>query len=634
MATRVQRQTGGVTLRSQRKGSILAGWLSSTDHKVIGHMYLITSFFFFCCAGIMALLIRIQLLGPTNSVVSDQVYNELFTMHGAIMLLLFATPLFVGFSNELLPLQIGAPDVAFPRLNLLSYYLFAFGGLILLFSFLAPGGAAAFGWYAYAPLTSAAYSPGIGADLWIMGLVLSGFGTILGGVNFITTIFCMRAPGMTMFRMPIFTWNALLTSIMVLLAFPVLAAALLVLEVDRRLGAQVFSANSGGAILWQNLFWFFGHPEVYILALPFFGIATEIIPVFSRKPMFAYKGMIAATVAIAGLSMTVWAHHMFTTGAVLLPFFSFMSLLIAIPTGIKFFNWAGTMWHGQLTFEPPMLYSIGFLVTFLFGGITGVILASPPMNFAVSDSYFIVAHFHYVLAGHGDVRDVRRVLLLVAEDDRQDAQQQAGQGPVLAAVHRVPHDVPGPALDRRGGHAAACRELPAPARQRHHPERHLHRRVVDPRTVRPDVPLERLRDLAVRREGHRGRPVGLLQLAGMGHLLPATAAQLLPHPAHPLRASRVRAALPAHQDRVRVTRHRADHPGAQRRATQAGVIPLLPARKLRPVCHDRRPAGCCTTGTADRRSGGRAFGAKRGHSVHRCDEVGVQRGSPKPMSPS
>jgi cytochrome c oxidase subunit 1 len=232
-----------------------------------------------------------------------------------------------------------------------------------------------------------------------MGLVLSGFGTILGAVNFTTTIFCMRAPGMTMFRMPIFTWNALLTSILVLLAFPVLAAALLVLEVDRRLGAQVFTAASGGALLWQHLFWFFGHPEVYILALPFFGIATEIIPVFSRKPLFGYKTLIAATISIAGLSMTVWAHHMFSTGAVLLPFFSFMSLLIAIPTGIKFFNWAGTMWRGQLTFEAPMLYAIGFLVTFLFGGITGVILASPPMNFAVTDSYFVVAHFHYVLAG-------------------------------------------------------------------------------------------------------------------------------------------------------------------------------------------------------------------------------------------
>ena len=232
-----------------------------------------------------------------------------------------------------------------------------------------------------------------------MGLALSGFGTILGGVNFVTTIFCMRAPGMTMFRMPIFTWNALLTSMLVLLAFPVLAAALLVLEIDRRLGAQVFAANSGGAILWQNLFWFFGHPEVYILALPFFGIATEILPVFSRKPLFGYKTLIAATIAIAGLSMTVWAHHMFTTGAVLLPFFSFMTLLIAVPTGVKFFNWAGTMWQGQLSFEPPMLYTIGFLVVFLFGGITGIILASPPMDFAVSDSYFVVAHFHYVLAG-------------------------------------------------------------------------------------------------------------------------------------------------------------------------------------------------------------------------------------------
>jgi cytochrome c oxidase subunit 1 len=393
------RTVGRVTPRTRTKGEIVAGWLSSTDHKVIGHMYLVTSFVFFLCAGVMALLIRIQLLGPTMHIISDQQYNELFTMHGALMLLMFATPTFVGFANELLPLQIGSPDVAFPRLNLLSYYLFVFGGLIMLSGFLAPGGTASFGWYAYSPLTSSTYSPGIGSDFWIMGLALSGFGTILGAVNFTTTIFCMRAPGMTMFRMPIFTWNALLTSILVLLAFPVLAAALLVLEIDRRLGAQVFAANSGGAILWQHLFWFFGHPEVYILALPFFGIVTEILPVFSRKPLFGYKTLIFATVSIAGLSMTVWAHHMFTTGAVLLPFFSFMTFLIAIPTGVKFFNWAGTMWKGQLTFEPPMLYSIGFLITFLFGGITGVILASPPMDFAVSDSYFVVAHFHYVLAG-------------------------------------------------------------------------------------------------------------------------------------------------------------------------------------------------------------------------------------------
>ncbi len=385
--------------RTERKGSILAYWASSTDHKVIGHMYLITAFSFFLAAGIMAIVIRLQLMGPDNHIVSDEQYNELFTMHGTIMLLLFATPLFVGFANEIMPLQIGAPDVAFPRMNLLSYYFFLFGGLILLASFLAPGGAADFGWYAYSPLTSQVYSPGIGGDMWIMGLLLSGVGTILGGVNFITTIFCMRAPGMTMFRMPIFTWNTLLTSMLVLLAFPVLAAALAVLEIDRRLGSQVFAAQNGGALLWQNLFWFFGHPEVYILALPFFGIVTEIFPVFSRKPLFGYKGLVAATVAIAGLSMTVWAHHMFATGGVLLPFFSFMTMLIAIPTGVKFFNWTGTMWRGQLTFEPPMLFAVGFLITFLFGGITGIILSSPPMDFAVTESYFVVAHFHYVLAG-------------------------------------------------------------------------------------------------------------------------------------------------------------------------------------------------------------------------------------------
>jgi cytochrome c oxidase subunit I len=382
-----------------RKGSVLAAWLSSTDHKVIGHMYLITSFFFFLAAGIMAMIMRAQLLRPNQHVVSEQQYNQLFTMHGTIMLLLFATPLFIGFANELVPLQIGSPDVAFPRMNLLSYYFFTFGGLMLLFSFIAPGGAAAFGWYAYSPLTSAIYSPGLGGDLWIMGLVLSGLGTILGGVNFVTTIFCMRAPGMTMFRMPIFTWNILLTSMLVLMAFPVLAAALLVLEIDRKLGAQVFDSANGGAILWQHLFWFFGHPEVYIVALPFFGIITEVLPVFARKPLFGYKSLVAATIAIAGLSMTVWAHHMFTTGAVLLPFFSFMTFLIAVPTGVKFFNWTGTIWRGQLTFEASMLFALGFLVTFLFGGLTGVILASPPLDFQVSDSYFVVAHFHYVLFG-------------------------------------------------------------------------------------------------------------------------------------------------------------------------------------------------------------------------------------------
>src|SRR5439155_7903020 len=318
---------------------------------------------------------------------------------GTIMLLLFATPLFVGFANELLPLQIGSPDVAFPRLNPLNYYMFTFGGLILLASFLSPGGSAAFGWYAYSPLTSAIYSPGVGADMWIMGLTLSGLGTILSGVNFITTIFCMRAPGMTMFRMPIFTWNALLTSMLILMAFPVLAAALLVLEIDRRMGSHVFDASSGGAILWQHLFWFFGHPEVYILALPFFGMISEIIPVFSRKPLFGYRFVVVATILIGAYSMSVWAHHMYTTGAVNLPFFAITSFAIAVPTGIKIFNWMATMFRGRLSFETPMLFATGFIYLFVIGGITGVIVASPPIDFHFQDTYFVVAHLHNVLVG-------------------------------------------------------------------------------------------------------------------------------------------------------------------------------------------------------------------------------------------
>jgi cytochrome c oxidase subunit I len=383
----------------RRPGSAIVRWLTTTDHKIIGYLYLVTSFGFFLLAGLMAIFMRAELARPGNQLITNEQFNQLFTMHGTIMLLLFATPLFVGFTNVIMPLQIGSPDVAFPRLNMFSYWLFLFGGLIVVGGFFTPEGAASFGWFAYAPLNDAIRSPGIGSDMWIMGLVLSGFGTILSAVNFITTIICTRAPGMTMFRMPIFTWNVLLTSVLVLMAFPVLAAALLALEADRKLGAHIFDAANGGAILWQHLFWFFGHPEVYIVALPFFGIVTEILPVFSRKPLFGYKGMVFATIAIAGLSMSVWAHHMFVTGAVLLPFFSFMTFLIAVPTGVKFFNWIGTMWRGSLSFETPMLWALGFLVTFLFGGLTGIILAAPPLDFHVSDSYFVVAHFHYVLFG-------------------------------------------------------------------------------------------------------------------------------------------------------------------------------------------------------------------------------------------
>ena len=382
------------------KGKVIVNWITSTDHKTIGYMYLISSFVFFCLGGVMALLIRAELFEPGMQILeTKEQYNQLFTMHGTIMLLMFGTPLFIGFANVIVPLQLGAPDVAFPRLNALAFWFFLFGSLIAVSGFIAPQGAASFGWFAYAPLSNTTFSPGVGGDLWVFGLGLQGFGTIMGGVNFITTILCMRAPGMTMWRMPIFTWNSLVTSLLVIMVFPPLASALFALGMDRRLGGHIFDPANGGAVLWQHLFWFFGHPEVYVIALPFFGIVSEIFPVFSRKPIFGYKGLVFATISIAALSMTVWAHHMFVTGAVALGFFAFMSMMIAVPTGVKFFNWIGTMWQGSLTFETPMLWSLGFLFTFLFGGLTGIILATPPLDFNVSDTYFVVAHFHYVVFG-------------------------------------------------------------------------------------------------------------------------------------------------------------------------------------------------------------------------------------------
>ena len=376
-------------------------WLTSTDHKVIGLNYMITSIVMFYLAGIMALLMRLQLSSPGGVGMNLQTYNELFTMHGSLMMYLFAGPFaFGGLANYIVPLQVGAPDMAFPRLNAFSYWLYLGGSITMLLGFATSSGAAAFAWTAYAPLSNATYSPGAGADLWIMSLFLTGFSAVFTGVNLITTVFYLRAPGMTMFRMPIFTWNMLVTAILILIAFPVLTAAMVLLFTDRHFGTHFYTVAGGGVpVLYQNLFWFFGHPEVYILALPYFGIVTEVIPVFSRKPVFGYKGLVFATLSIAALSTGVWAHHMFTTGTVLLPFFSLLSLLIAVPTGVKFFNWIGTMWRGQLTFKTPMLFCIGFLLAFLMGGLTGVMLAMPPIDFFTHDTYFLVAHFHQVLFG-------------------------------------------------------------------------------------------------------------------------------------------------------------------------------------------------------------------------------------------
>ena len=373
--------------------------LTTTDHKQLGIMYLVMAFTFFFIGGLMALLIRVELFHPGLQFLSNEQFNQLFTMHGTIMLLLFGSPLVFGFANYVMPLQIGAPDVAFPRLNALGFWLTTWGGIIMLSGFMTPGGAADFGWTMYMPLADAIHSPGVGSQLWIIGVGMTGVGTIVSAVNMITTILCLRAPGMTMFRMPVFTWNILVMSLLVLLIFPLLTAAALGVLYDRLLGGHIYDPANGGAILWQHLFWFFGHPEVYVLALPFFGIVSEIFPVFSRKPMFGYVGLVFATLSIAALSLAVWAHHMFVTGAVLLPFFSFMTFLIAVPTGMKFFNWLGTMWKGRITFETPMIFAVGFFATFLFGGLTGVMLASPALDFQLSDSYFVVAHFHYTLFG-------------------------------------------------------------------------------------------------------------------------------------------------------------------------------------------------------------------------------------------
>ncbi|HEV7760371.1 MAG TPA: cytochrome c oxidase subunit I [Acidimicrobiales bacterium] len=378
----------------------LLAFLTSTDHKRIGVAYMVTAFAFFLIGGALAEVIRAELYSPGKQVVSQGRYNEMFTMHGSIMLFLFLGPFAFGLANYLVPLQIGARDMAFPRLNALSYWFYLFGGITMISGFLTADGAADFGWTGYAPLSSIVRSPALGGDLWLVAVVLTGLSGVLTGVNIVATVLCLRAPGMRMFRMPIFTWNMLVTSILVLMVFPVITSAGAMLFADRHFGAHIYDVNAGGsAILWQHLFWFFGHPEVYILVLPYFGVITEVLPVFSWRPVFGYGGLVFATIAIAALSVGVWAHHMFATGAVLLPFFTGFSMLIAVPTGVKFFNWIGTLWGGRIVLATPMLFAFGFLFTFLLGGLSGVMLASAPIDFHVTDSYFVVAHMHYVMFG-------------------------------------------------------------------------------------------------------------------------------------------------------------------------------------------------------------------------------------------
>ena len=372
-------------------------WLTTVDHKKLGILYLYFTLFFFAVGGILALLVRTQLAVADNDFVTNDKYNQIFTMHASAMLFLFIIPVWSGFANYMVPLQIGAADMAFPRINALSFWLLPPAGLLMFSGFLVDGGAAQAGWTAYSPL---ARTLGPGMDLWIIAVLLLGISSTIGAANFLVTMFRMRAPGMTMFRMPIFCWTMLVTAVLQLLATPVLAAALSMLYIDRNFGGSFFDPNGGGnVVLWQNVFWFYSHPAVYIMILPGMGIVSEIIPVFSRKPLFGYKAFVFATLGIGGLGFSVWAHHMFTTGAVLKPFFGFMTFMIGIPTGVKIFNWLATMFRGSITFEPPMLFALGFISMFLIGGINGTFSAAVPVDFALHDTYFVVAHLHYVLFG-------------------------------------------------------------------------------------------------------------------------------------------------------------------------------------------------------------------------------------------
>src|SRR6202453_813836 len=383
-------------------------WVTAVDHKRLGVLYIVYALIFLVVGGIEATIIRIKWMRPHNNFVSPQVFNRLFTMHGTTMIFFVVIPVVFGFANYLVPLMIGARDMAFPRLNAFGFWLTAFGGFLLYFSFLGgnglygAGNAPDVGWFAYAPLTSRAFSVGHSTDFWTLGLLVSGIGSIGTAVNFITTIVSMRCPGMTLGKMPLLVWLNLIMGGMVILAVSPLTAAQIMLCIDRYLGGHFFATQAGGsAVIWMHFFWVFGHPEVYILVLPAFGFASEIIPVFSRKPIFGYPVMVGASVAIGFISMSVWAHHMFTVGmgANINTFFVISSMTIAVPTGIKIFNWLGTMWGGKIEFKTPMLFCVAFVFQFLIAGLTGIMLASAPFDWHLGNSYFVVAHFHYVIVG-------------------------------------------------------------------------------------------------------------------------------------------------------------------------------------------------------------------------------------------
>ncbi len=389
---------------THRPQSKLLEWITTVDHKKIGIMYVVTTLTFFVIGVVLAQVLRAELTAPGGQFVSADAYNQLFSMHGTTMVFLFIIPIGAGIANYIIPLLIGARDMAFPRLNALSFWLLLFGGLTVYSGFLVEGGAAANGWTAYPPLSSKQFSPGLGTDLWLIGLALAGTASLIGSINFIVTIARMRAPGMTWMKMPLFVWTTFTMAFMILLATPILTGGMAMLLADRNLGTQFFAVQGGGdPVLWQHYFWFYSHPAVYIIILPAMGIVSEVLPVFSRRPLFGYTAMVASTIAIGILGFTTWSHHMFTVGLPtnLEAIFVFSTMLIAVPTGVKVFNWVFTMLGGSLRFTVPMLYAIGFLMSFLIGGITGVFQAIIPIDEMVHDSYWMVAHLHYTLFGGG-----------------------------------------------------------------------------------------------------------------------------------------------------------------------------------------------------------------------------------------
>ncbi len=387
-------------VRAPRQTKRWLDWVLTTDHKKIGIMYLILTFVFFCMGGVEALVMRLQLSVPDNTLVTSEHYNQLLTLHGTTMIFLFVVPVMAGFGNYFLPLMIGARDMAFPRLNALSFWLLAFGGVVFYATlFWHPPSA---GWWSYPPLSEKLYSPSGGQDAWIFLIHITGISSIVGAINFYATIVNMRAPGMSWNRLPLFVWTLLVYAILLIIALPVVAAAVTMLLTDRHFGTHFFDPTAHGSpVLWQHLFWFFGHPEVYIMILPGFGIISEVIPVFSRKPIFGYKAIAAATAVIAFLALLVWGHHMFASPVpiVVLGFFMLSSFLIAVPTGVKIFNWIATLWRGSIVMTTSLYFAVGFIANFLVGGITGVFLAVFPVDWQLNDTYFVVAHFHYVLMG-------------------------------------------------------------------------------------------------------------------------------------------------------------------------------------------------------------------------------------------